>query len=94
MMWKISSCYGTFEIHRRVEAATRDEALQQCGIMSTLMAAGWIFDESPDGEEHSAELLPTVTITQDQNTTLRHIKKIFDSNTGPDGWDISILEEI
>ena len=94
MMWKISSNYGTFEIHRTVDAPNRDAALEECGIMQTLMEAGWLFDGNIDGEEHEAELLPTVTVTEDQGYTLRHIKKIFDSNTGPDGWDICILEEI
>ena len=94
MMWKITSCYGTFEIHRTVEARSREAALQECGVMQTLMEAGWLFDESPDGEEHSAELLPTISVTTDQRNTLRHIKKIYDNNTSVDGWDICILEEI
>jgi len=94
MMWKISSNYGTFEIHRTVDAPNRDAALEECGIMNTLNDAGWLFDGNIDGEEHTAELLPTVTVSPECWATLRHIKKIFDSNTGPDGWDIYILEEI
>jgi hypothetical protein len=94
MMWTIGSNYGTFEIWRKVEAPDRESALQECGIMETLLQAGWHFDESPEGELHTAELQPTVMVTKEQRDTLRHIKKIFDCNTSLDGWDICILEEV
>lgn len=94
MIWEISSNYGTFSIYKRVEAPDRDAALEMCGIMQDLMEAGWHFHESPDGEEHSADLLPTIHVTKEQRDTLYNIKTIFDNNTSVDGWDIGILEDV
>jgi len=94
MLWKITSDYGTFSMWKIVEASDRETALEQCGIMQDMTAQGWRFDESPDGEEHTAELQPAIRTTPEQMYVLRNIKKIFDKNTGPDGWDICILEEL
>lgn len=49
--------YGTFEIERFVNTPDEEYAWQECGIMSTLIDAGWTVTSSPDGEEWDVTLV-------------------------------------
>lgn len=59
----ISSDYLAFSIRRDVEIdapdvdAAHESAFQQTGVMEVLEAAGWVFDSSPEGEQHEVEIV-------------------------------------
>lgn len=53
--FRLTGNYGTFEITRVVEAEDEDEAWEHSGIMSTLLEAGWVFIDSPEGEDWEIE---------------------------------------
>jgi hypothetical protein len=90
----ISSNYGTFSIYKTVEANSQRNALMSCGIMMDLEQNGWTFDESPEGEEHTARLEALISTDPGQASVCRDIKTIMDDFTTRDGWQIEILEHI
>ena len=90
----IESNYGTFQISKRVFADSGGMALDECGVMMTLIAAGWIFDTSPEGEEHQATLIPTVEVSNEQRIVLADICNIMDEGTDGNGWDVGIMDSI
>jgi hypothetical protein len=92
--YRIESNYGTFVMHKTVEAHNQTAALLECGVMTTLMDAGWRFNESPDGEYHEAKLVPAISTDPGQASVCRDITRIMDNGTSSDGWDIGILESI
>jgi hypothetical protein len=55
MRYRLTGNYGTFVITKVVDVADEDEAFMETGIMSDLVAVGWEFVETPDGEDWDIE---------------------------------------